>query len=522
MLLVLILATWPFALVQGMVLQLDESFQVSVYTDKPTYRLGETVSVSVKVNHPASGILTITSPSGSVTNYNFGIERSFSTSLKAGMVGRWSVSVQANTSTAFASAIAYFDVATNVYDVSVLVVGLPSDVSIGLFVDGQYLGPIMTGSLRRLSFKVDTMHTISVTQSVRSSDGTLYFAIQNTWTVGSAGSHSFVYSIQGTSTTSTASSDLPDFTLRVSETAVTVAQMYGSQMTISGSYLNGFNSPVRLEILGLPEGATAGGIGYTYADASGFSQEWYIGTNCQTPPGTYYLSIVGRSQGLAHTQQIQLTVVASAYCSTGSYTTNSATSSIISSRTGDIVGSVDPGIRMVVLSSAIAFPILIALVVAALRLRPQTPHTRRPSRGPWSGISAMLGGGMLLVASLWQLEIVEISQSLNRDWCPPFMLFSCTPWYVARDLWFAGIVAAFVLALLGAWRYAGYSRRQPAVEVSSSVTRTLHASLDERLYTFIVGHGGTISRSAASRELNVPLAEIDASIERLKQAGRIA
>jgi hypothetical protein len=47
-------------------------------------------------------------------------------------------------------------------------------------------------------------------------------------------------------------------------------------------------------------------------------------------------------------------------------------------------------------------------------------------------------------------------------------------------------------------------------------------ALDQKLYDYISEHGGTISLSTASSELGVTIDEINASIERLKRAGRIS
>jgi len=45
--------------------------------------------------------------------------------------------------------------------------------------------------------------------------------------------------------------------------------------------------------------------------------------------------------------------------------------------------------------------------------------------------------------------------------------------------------------------------------------------LDDKIYLYIVDHGGEISWSQASKELGVPIEELKASVERLKQARRI-
>jgi len=46
-------------------------------------------------------------------------------------------------------------------------------------------------------------------------------------------------------------------------------------------------------------------------------------------------------------------------------------------------------------------------------------------------------------------------------------------------------------------------------------------SLDEKVYLYVVDHGGEISWSQASRNLGVSVEELKASVERLKEAKRI-
>jgi len=185
-------------------------------------------------------------------------------------------------------------------------------------------------------------------------------------------------------------------------------------------------------------------------------------------------------------------------------------------------------ITVVVIVSVIAFPFLIISVVAYSRHpRSRARRAPLPPRNPWGCVVTLTAGGMLLVASLWQLEIVEIAASMGRRWCPPFNLGGCLEWYIARDYWFTGVFAAFVLASIGIWRYAGHqrSRHIPASDFhektrpqpSSEVT-----AIDERLFSYITQHGGTISLSEASNHFRVSVDDIKSSIERLKKAGRIA
>jgi Tol biopolymer transport system component len=145
-------------------------------------------------------------------------------------------------------------------------------------------------------------------------------------------------------------------------------------------------------------------------------------------------------------------------------TSSIATTSVMTGTS--VVNSGNPAptisfITLTVISSAIAFPVLTVSIVAA-RTRRRTTYGPLQRTTSWASIAAITVGGMLLVASLWQLEIVDIAASLNREWCPPFVIGGCVDWFIARDIWYTGVVLAFVLALIGAWKYVGNIQKQQA------------------------------------------------------------
>jgi hypothetical protein len=116
-------------------------------------------------------------------------------------------------------------------------------------------------------------------------------------------------------------------------------------------------------------------------------------------------------------------------------------------------------ISFVVVSLAIAFPVLIVGILAVSRIR--RPRSYRPSPRTswfWLSVPALTAGGMLLIASLWQLEIVYIAESNGTTWCPPFLLWSCISPPIARDIWYLGVFVAFVLALIGAVNCARFTK----------------------------------------------------------------
>jgi len=184
------------------VTQLGPPLAVTVTTDKSTYRVGDKITISVSVNRPAEGLLTITPPSGAPTTFQYvlayGPTYSIVKTLTAGPpIGRWQVSFQADDfCSGFSSAVAYFDVTPDTYEVSISLSGVPPQVSVGIQVDGQSQGTMQGSDIKKLSFKVDTTHTITVDQYVTGDPNTRYFSQQNTWTVSSAGSHTFVYETQ--------------------------------------------------------------------------------------------------------------------------------------------------------------------------------------------------------------------------------------------------------------------------------------------------------------------------------------
>lgn len=171
--------------------------KASVATDKPAYRLNDKVTIVMSANKPSEGRLTIQPPTGSPRVFSFYVVYgSTSKTLTADTIGRWSVTFEAAVCSEYDSAVAYFDVAPDTYDVSILLSGVPSSVSVGLNVDGNPQGTMEGSEIKKLSFKVDTQHVISLDQYVTGEEGVRYYCAQNTWNVASAGSRTFEYETQ--------------------------------------------------------------------------------------------------------------------------------------------------------------------------------------------------------------------------------------------------------------------------------------------------------------------------------------
>lgn len=182
------------------VTQVGPPLSVSVTTDKSTYIAGESVIISVSINRAAEGTLTISPPSGSPSAFHYqytspaSFTKSFSTASQP--AGRWAATFQADDYCGgVSSAVAYFDV-VDTYSVSVSLSGVPSSISVTIQADGQNQGSMGGSETKSLSFKVGTQHLISVDQYVQGGTGVRYFASQNSWSIGSAGNHTFSYVTQ--------------------------------------------------------------------------------------------------------------------------------------------------------------------------------------------------------------------------------------------------------------------------------------------------------------------------------------
>jgi uncharacterized repeat protein (TIGR02543 family) len=182
------------------VLQVGPPLGITITTDKSTYRIGDTVTIQMSANRPAEARLTISTPSGSTSVFYYvfyGPSYALTKTLTVNTIGRYTLTFEADDfCNGYSSATANFEVTPDTYDVSISIDGVPTQISIPLTVDGQNQGAIGGSEIKNLSFKLDTSHTISVAQSVDGDAGVRYTIAQNTWTVGSAGSHTFAYTTE--------------------------------------------------------------------------------------------------------------------------------------------------------------------------------------------------------------------------------------------------------------------------------------------------------------------------------------
>jgi len=209
--------------------------RATVSSDKPSYRLGDRVTVLFSVNKPAYGRLTISPPSGTPRIFDMVLAGATQRTFNADTVGRWTVTFEANVCSEFDSAVVYFDVAPDTYDASISLSGIPPQLSANVQVDGQPQGAMAGSEIRKLSFKVDTSHTISVDQYVSGDPGVRYYCAQNTWTVGSAGSRTFEYETQYLLTVGTDPEGVAQVTGGGWFKAGTSAQTSQAPQTLTGS-----------------------------------------------------------------------------------------------------------------------------------------------------------------------------------------------------------------------------------------------------------------------------------------------
>ena len=185
-------------------------------------------------------------------------------------IGRYTVTFQAD-DYCFGSnsAVAYFDVTPNTYDVSLSFTGLPPQVSVGLQVDGQSEGTMLGSDIKTLTFKIDTTHTIGVDQYVTGGTGVRYYCGQNNWSVTSSGSRTFTYQTQYLFTVATDPTGVTQVSggdwypagtsVQTSQASATIAGGSGTQYSLKGWELDGTlqsGNPLTLT-LDAPHTATA-------------------------------------------------------------------------------------------------------------------------------------------------------------------------------------------------------------------------------------------------------------------------
>jgi len=175
---------------------------------------------------------------------------SISKTLAASAIGHWTLSFQADDfCSGYSTAQASFDVSPNTYDVSITLNGVPGQYSAQVQVDNQSQGAITGGEIRKLSFGINSSHTITVDQYVTGDTGVRYYCAQNTASVTSTGSLTFTYQTQYQLTIGTDPSGVTPVTgggwyvagasAQTSQVPQTVAGAAGTQYAFKGWTVNG-------------------------------------------------------------------------------------------------------------------------------------------------------------------------------------------------------------------------------------------------------------------------------------------
>jgi len=235
------------------VVQVGPPLSVSVATDKSTYTVGDQVTILISANRPAEGRLTISPPTGAPSIFDYQLlygSYSITKTLTASSIGHWTLSFQADDfCQGLSSAQASFDVTPNTYDVSLSLNGVPSQYSAQVQVDGQPQGSIGGGQIEKLTFKLNTSHTVSVDQYVAGDTGVRYYCAQNSLTVTAGGSFTFSYQTQFQFTVLTDPNGITPVsgggwfpqgtTVQTSAAPTTVAGSSGTQYAFKGWMVNG-------------------------------------------------------------------------------------------------------------------------------------------------------------------------------------------------------------------------------------------------------------------------------------------
>lgn len=184
---------------------------VNVEPTKPSYIVGEMVTLKMESNLPAEYYLKVRKPDGSVWASGHAylpatFEKKATEPLgtyTAELIGYYCGVAQDSAS---------FMVTPDTYDVTISLSGLPTDVMIALLVDGNEVAEMKGGDVRVLTYPIGTSHTLQVDQYVSGAAGYRYYCASNTWSAGAAGSNVFNYATQVYLTVSTDPTGVTDVT----------------------------------------------------------------------------------------------------------------------------------------------------------------------------------------------------------------------------------------------------------------------------------------------------------------------
>ena len=172
------------------------ALSVHVQTSKSSYMRGETVTINMDSNLPAEYYLKVTKPDGSQWASASGqLPHATFTKPATDPLGTYTAQLMAYYC-GIAQDTATFTITPDTYDVTISLVGLPTDSVTGLLVDGNKFADMKGGDVRVLSYPIDSSHTFQVEQYVNGTEGYRYFCGSNSWSANAAGSNAFNYVAQ--------------------------------------------------------------------------------------------------------------------------------------------------------------------------------------------------------------------------------------------------------------------------------------------------------------------------------------
>jgi hypothetical protein len=172
------------------------SLTVDVQPSKPSYVKGEMVTLTLDSNLPAEYYLKVLKPDGtqwaSTTGY---LPHATFTKKAADPLGTYTAQLTAYYCQ-IAQDTATFAITPDTYDVTISLVGLPTDSATALLVDGNHAADMKGGDVLVLSYPIGSAHTFQVDQYVDGATGFRYYCASNSWTASAAGSNAFNYVTQ--------------------------------------------------------------------------------------------------------------------------------------------------------------------------------------------------------------------------------------------------------------------------------------------------------------------------------------
>jgi hypothetical protein len=176
-------------------LPIQPGLLVHVEPSKSSYMRGETVALEMDSNLPAQYYLKVTEPDGSEWARAQGYLPATFTKKATDPLGTYTAQLTAYYC-AIAQQTATFTITPDTYDVTISLVGLPTDATTALLVDGEEVTSMKGGDVRVLTYSIGSSHTFEVDQYVNGTAGYRYYCSSNSWTANTDGSNAFNYLTQ--------------------------------------------------------------------------------------------------------------------------------------------------------------------------------------------------------------------------------------------------------------------------------------------------------------------------------------